>query len=195
MIGWLKGSLRQKSSSRFLVDTGGVGYEVFVTNSTWASYQTGEPVELHIHTHLREDGITLFGFDRTADKEVFLTLTSVSGVGPKTAMGILSAISADRLVDAIRTKNLALLQSTPGVGKKTAERLVVELRDKLKNFAVADSKGPIGQVSGATEEVLSALVNLGYKRPNAEVALSQVDLSTHTSFDKILRETLKILSV
>ena len=200
MIGWLSGKLLQHSAHQIVVDTKGVGYEVTVTPHTLASLlgrsSGGHDIQLFIHTHVREDGITLYGFSTLLDRELFLLLTSVSGIGAKTAMGILSALPVDRLIAAIRTNDTPFLQRTPGIGKKTAERLVVELRDKIKDFSfpVDALAGPSRMGDPTVNDLISALMNLGYKRPQAEAAVGQVDLSKFNSFDTILRETLKVIA-
>ncbi|MFH1017015.1 MAG: Holliday junction branch migration protein RuvA [Pseudomonadota bacterium] len=197
MIGWLSGTVRFISPDSVTVDTGGVGYQVFVPANVIPSLgQAGNPVELFIHTHVREDAIVLYGFATKSDRELFLHLTTVSGVGPKTAMGMMSALPSDRIVQAIRGKNAALLQSVPGIGRKTAERMVVDLSDRLKTFRLSPSAEAASQGGPSTmaDEVVSALLNLGYKHPQAEAAVAQVDLSNSRSFDTILKETLKYLA-
>ncbi len=197
MIGWLSGTLRFVSPVSVTIDVGGVGYEVFVPANALPSLgQAGSPIELFIHTHVREDAIILYGFATKSDRELFLHLTTVSGVGPKTAMGLMSALPSDRIVQAIRAKNAGLLQSVPGIGRKTAERLVVDLNDRLKTFRLLPSAEAANQGGPGTmaDEVISALLNLGYKRPQAEIAVAQVDLSNSRPFDTILKETLKYLA-
>ena len=197
MIGWLSGTVRERFSDRLLIDTGGVGYEVHVTTLTSASQgDPGSRAELYIHTNVREDEITLYGFSSLREREIFRLLTTVSGIGARTAIGILSAVSIDVLVTAIRGNHTAALQKAPGIGKRTAERMVVELRDRLKTFDVgSDGKAPIPRTGEPlAEDVVSALLNLGYKRPDVESAVSHVDVSKYNTFDRILRETLKALS-
>ncbi|HLG20057.1 MAG TPA: Holliday junction branch migration protein RuvA [Bdellovibrionota bacterium] len=197
MIGWLKGTIKEKTGDSVVIDTGGVGYEVHVSVFTNAGLgPASSPVEVYVHTHVREDGITLYGFASPRERELFRVLILVSGVGAKTAMGILSALPLDRLVGAIRSGDIPTLQRTPGIGKKTAERLVVELRDRLKDFPLhADMHAPAPHGRGdVNDDVISALVNLGYKRPDAEMAVARIDLSKFGSFDRILKETLKLLT-
>ena len=172
MIAHLSGKLLSKQPNQVIVDVNGVGYEVHVPLSTF--YELGEignPVQLRIYTHVREDTIALFGFKSSNEKLMFEQVTSISGIGPKLGITILSGMPVDELVAAIRQSNLARLTSIPGIGKKTAERLVVELRDKLAKVG----GGPTGRtdllptsVSQPQEDVISALVNLGYAKPAAE---------------------------
>jgi len=197
VIGWISGTLKERFSDRVLVNTNGVGYEVLIPASIAATLgEIGSPVELFIHTHVREDEISLFGFTSLRDRRLFLHLTSVSGIGPKTALAIFSALPTDKIVGAIRSRNVALLQSVPGIGKKTAERIGVELADRMKDLLLpTDGSAPLpvtGSVAG--DEVISALVNLGYKQPTAEAAFSRIDLSKFSTFDSILKETLRLLS-
>lgn len=197
MIGWISGTLRFRSGQRLTVDVGGVGYDLAVTEAAAeAAGPLGSAVEFFVHTHVREDLLDLYGFASAPERELFLHLLSVSGIGPKTALAILSAVPSDRLVSAIRAKNLGLLQSVPGIGKKSAERLVVELQDRLKGFVLPTDGARLRGLpeTPVAEEVLSALENLGYKRPTAEAALARVDLSNFTTFDRILKESLKLLS-
>jgi holliday junction DNA helicase RuvA len=197
VIGWLSGVLRGRFGDRVLVDAGGVGYELTVPASLSALLvDTGSRVELYVHTHVREDEIALYGFPSFQDRQLFLVLTSVSGVGPKTALSVCSAFPRDRIVEAIRTKNISLLQTIPGIGKRTAERIVVELKDRLKEFAPSwEGRAGTSRVPETdTDEVISALVNLGYRRPAAEAAFAQIDLSKTPTFDSMLKETLKILA-
>jgi Holliday junction DNA helicase RuvA len=197
MIGWLNGTVRFVSEDSITVDAGGVGYQVHVPATILPGLGgVGSPIELFIHTHVREDAIVLYGFVTPADRDLFLYLTSVSGVGPRTAMNLMSVLPSPRIVEAIRSKNVGQLQSVPGIGRRIAERLVVDLQDRLKVFA--NVFGPSVPRAAGTEatvdEVVSALVNLGYKRPQAEAAVAQVDLSKAQPFDRILKETLKYLS-
>jgi holliday junction DNA helicase RuvA len=175
LIAYLSGKLFTKSPNLVVIDVGGVGYEVAVPLSTFYILgEEGSSVTLRIHTHVREDALQLFGFGTEQEKRLFLQLTSVSGIGPKLGITILSGMNAEELVPAIRMGNLARLVSIPGVGKKMAERLVVELKDKvsaLSTTGIVEEK-PAG--IGAGEDVISALVNLGYARPVAEKAVKAV---------------------
>jgi Holliday junction DNA helicase RuvA len=200
MIGFLSGKLLEKQANTVIVDVGGVGYEVTIPLSTF--YELGEEgsaVHLRIHTHVREDAIQLFGFKTARERDLYLKLISVQGIGAKSGITMLSGMSADEIVGAIRSNNLARLTAIPGVGKKTAERLVIELRDKLNEFggetvaaAAPEGGGPTGAVF---EDALSALVNLGYQKAAAERALKQAGQDgTETSVQKLLRKSLQILA-
>ena len=150
----------------------------------------GTEVAFHVHTHVREDSIALFGFLRPSEKQLFERLISVSGIGPKLAITILSGMPADEMVGAIRVNDVARLTRIPGIGKKTAERMVLELRDKLQDFGSA----PAAPASPIEEDVLSALLNLGYQRPAAERALAKVGNGNRQSFEALFREALAALS-
>src|SRR5215217_2949533 len=170
MIAYLAGKLREKEANMVIVDVGGVGYEVTIPLSTF--YELGEPgsdVELRIFTHVREDALQLFGFKTMRERDLYLKLISVQGIGAKSGITMLSGMSADEIVTAIRTNNLVRLTSIPGVGKKTAERLVVELRDKVNDLSAATASATSGaeinaEADSIFDDALSALVNLGYQR-------------------------------
>lgn len=175
LIAYLSGKLLTKSPNLVVIDVGGVGYEVAVPLSTFYTLgEEGSNVTLRIHTHVREDALQLFGFGTEQEKKLFLQLTSVSGIGPKLGITILSGMNADELVPAIRMGNLARLVSIPGVGKKMAERLVVELKDKVSSLSSTETVEEKPADTGAGEDVISALVNLGYARPAAEKAVKAV---------------------
>src|SRR5438128_7727592 len=171
MIAHLRGKLLAKHPNQVVVETGGVGYDVTISVPTFSDLPgIGSEVALHIHTHVREDLIALYGFLHPAEKHLFEKLITVSGIGPKLAITILSGMAADEMVGAIRSNDVARLTRIPGIGKKTAERMVLELRDKLPEVSAASA--PAVAVMNPTEEdVLSALVNLGYQRAAAEKAL------------------------
>jgi Holliday junction DNA helicase RuvA len=197
MIGWISGTIREYLPGRVLIETHGVGYEIYIYSSLEQLLgRIGETAELYIHTHVREDDLMLFGFRSLAERELFQQLNMVSGIGAKTAMNVLSSLPSNRLIQAIRSGETTLLKQVPGIGKKTAERMVIELRDRLKHLssvpAPEDAKARGG--SSASEDLVSALVNLGYRRTQAETAVSQVELSKFTSFDRMLKESLKVLS-
>jgi len=202
MIAYLSGKILEKDANLMIVDVGGVGYEVTIPLSTF--YELGEvgtDVQIRIHTVVREDTFALFGFKTLREKELFLHLISVSGIGPKSAITALSGMSADEIISAIRQNNLARLNSIPGVGKKTAERLVIELRDKIAKLSglVAEEMKAEGipQSSGDTifDDALSALTNLGYQRNAAEKALKQaMQEGTEMSVQKLLRRSLQLLA-
>lgn len=196
MIAYLSGKLFGKSTSVAIIDVNGVGYEVQIPLSTY--YELGEiggTVGLQIYTQVREDAIQLFGFRTALEKELFLKLLSVSGVGPKLALTLLSGLSADELIQAILSGNLVQLTGVPGVGRKTAERLVLELKDKLKSLGSGETS-PSVAVSDATlkSDVVSALVNLGWQQAMAEKAVN-VTLKEESSrdFQLILKQSLKKL--
>jgi Holliday junction DNA helicase RuvA len=193
MIAHLRGRLISKHPNQAVVEAGGVGYDVTISVPTFSELPgTGGEVALHIHTHVREDSIALFGFVRPTEKQLFERLISVSGIGPKLGITILSGMSADEMVGAIRGNDVARLTRIPGIGKKTAERMVLELRDKLQTF---DAAQPVATASPVEEDVLSALVNLGYQRPASERALAAAARNGKTSsFDVLFREALSILS-
>jgi Holliday junction DNA helicase RuvA len=199
MIAHLSGKLLSKQPNQVIVDVNGVRYEVHVPLSTF--YELGEignPVQLRIYTHVREDTIALFGFKSSNEKLMFEQVTSISGIGPKLGITILSGMPVDELVTAIRQSNLARLTSIPGIGKKTAERLVVELRDKLSKLGGASTGEQLAAQSGSQpqEDVVSALVNLGYAKPAAEKAVHTVvsNSKTEPAFEELLRTALRQLS-
>ena len=195
MIAHLRGRLLSKHPNQAIIETGGVGYEVIISVPTFSDLPAaGNEVALHIHTHVREDVLALYGFLRTAEKQLFERLISVSGIGPKLAITILSGMAADEIVGAIRGNDLGKLTRVPGIGKKTAERMVLELRDKLPKEAFGEvAAAPT--ISPMEEDVLSALVNLGYQRAAAEKALAAVAKSGRSaSFEVLFRETLGVMS-
>jgi Holliday junction DNA helicase RuvA len=192
MIAHLRGRLLSKQPQQVVVEAAGVGYDVAISVSTYTSLPAeGAEVALHIHTQVREDILALYGFLDRNDKRIFERLITVSGVGPKLAITIQSGLPADRLVAALRAQDHATLTRIPGVGKKLAERLVVELKDKLDDMAVA---APAMAAAGpAAEDVLSALVNLGYQRPSAQKAIEAAvakDKGVGEHFDALFRAAL-----
>ncbi len=190
MIAHLRGKLIAKHPNQAVVEAGGVGYDVTITVPTFSDLPgTGTEVALHVHTHVREDAIALFGFLRPEEKRLFERLIGVSGIGPKLAITILSGMAAADLVGAIRGNDVSRLTRIPGIGRKTAERMVLELRDKLADFGAAPT-APV--MSPVQEDVLSALVNLGYNRAAAERALSAG--KNGGSFDALFREALAALA-
>jgi holliday junction DNA helicase RuvA len=194
MIAHLRGRLLAKHPNQAVVETTGVGYDVTISIPTFSDLPAlGSEVALHIHTHVREDQIALYGFLRPAEKQLFEKLITVSGIGPKLAITILSGMPADEMVGAIRHNDIARLTRIPGIGKKTAERMVLELRDKLPP---AGAETPAAPTTTAMEEdVLSALVNLGYQRPAAERALAQAAKNGKDgSFEALFRNTLAALA-
>jgi Holliday junction DNA helicase RuvA len=194
MIAWLSGLLRHKSVDRLVVDVGGVGYEVAVSLSTYSrAPETGDPITLHVHTHVREDALNLYGFSTEIEKEVFLLLIDVSGVGPKLALGALSALSVEDLLLAITASDDAKLCSIPGIGKKTAARLCLELKDKIRHLAplALPQAAPSASPLGTADDAVSALINLGYRRPQAEEAVAKVGRTRPDArVEELIREAL-----
>jgi holliday junction DNA helicase RuvA len=200
MIAYLRGKLLAKHPNQIVVETGGVGYEVNISVPTFSELPAnGSEVALHIHTHVREDLIALYGFLRPTEKQLFEKLITVSGIGPKLAITILSGMAAEEMAGAIRGNDVARLTRIPGIGKKTAERMVLELRDKLPP-AAGTSTPTVPEMSATEEDVLSALLNLGYQRAAADKALASAvkngggKSEKSASFDTLFREALAGLS-
>lgn len=202
MIAFLSGKLLEKEANSVIVDVGGVGYEVTIPLSTFYELgDVGSDVNLRIFTLVREDILQLFGFKTVRERELYLKLISVQGIGAKSGIAMLSGMSADEIVAAIRTENLVRLTSIPGVGRKTAERLVVELRDKIGELAAGVSEKASTQAAAAIgteaafDDALSALVNLGYQKQAAEKALQQVVKDGgEMNVQKLLRQALQRLA-
>jgi Holliday junction DNA helicase RuvA len=194
MIAHLRGRLIQKQPGQAIVEAGGVGYDVVISVPTFTALPAeGAEVSLHVHTHVREDALALFGFLTREEKRLFERLITVSGVGPKLAVTILSGLNPERTVAAIRAQDHATLTRIPGVGKKLAERLVVELKDKLEDMAAAPVPASIGP---AADDVLSALVNLGYQRPAAQKAIETAvakNKAAGEDFDELFRLALQAI--
>ena len=195
MIAHLRGKLLAKHPNQAIVEAAGVGYDVTISVPTFSDLPAvGAEVALNIHTHVREDAIALYGFLRPSEKVLFEKLITVSGIGPKLAITILSGMPADEMVSAIRGNDVARLTRIPGIGRKTAERMVLELRDKLPQ-AVPAAAMTTSAISPTEEDVLSALVNLGYQRAAAEKALDAgVKNGKGSSFDSLFRSALAALS-
>jgi holliday junction DNA helicase RuvA len=195
MIAHIRGKLIFKQPGQAIIEAGGVGYDVAISVPAFTALPVvGTEVSLHIHTQVSEDQIALFGFLDREEKRLFERLITVSGVGPKLAVKMLSGLSSERTVQAIRGQDHAQLTRIPGVGKKLAERLVVELKDKLDDFAVAPA--PTSVRGPAVDDVLSALVNLGYQRPAAEKAIENAiakDKALAADFDALFRGALKVI--
>jgi Holliday junction DNA helicase RuvA len=193
MIAHLRGRLISKHPNQAIVEAAGVGYDVVITIPTFSELPaTGSEVALHVHTHVREDALALYGFLRIEEKQLFEKLITVSGIGPKLAITILSGMAIADMVGAIRANDHARLTRTPGVGKKTAERMCVELRDKLEGFGEA---APVKTISAAEQDVISALTNLGYQRGLAEKAVERAVAAVgRENFDAIFRAALGGLS-
>lgn len=192
MIAHIRGKLLTRQPSQAIVEAGGVGYDIAISVTTFTALPPeGNEVSLHIHTQVREDTLALYGFLTRDEKRVFERLITVSGVGPKLAITILSGLPAERLVSALRGQDHAMLTRIPGVGKKLSERLVVELKDKLEDMATTT---PAMQSAGpAADDVLSALVNLGYSRPAAQKAIETAaakDKSSSEDFEHLFRAAL-----
>jgi Holliday junction DNA helicase RuvA len=200
MIGQLKGQLLYKKPNRVHVDVHGVGYEVFIPlTSFYELPETGNEITLKIHTHVREDALILFGFCSLREKDFFLKLISISGVGPKLAIAILSGAQVEELAQAISEGNVARLTAIPGVGRKTAERLVLELKNQITPFLLPEQMEAVekaGKFTELEEDVLSALTNLGYPRAPAEKSLAAVLRSDECerTFEEVLRNTLRRLA-
>lgn len=199
MIGQLRGRLADRRPNQIIVDVGGVGYLVQVPLSTYAALgELHSEVSLLIHTHVREDALVLYGFVSSREKHFFELLLTASGVGPSLALKILSGMSVEELVPAIRASDLVRLTKIPGVGRKTAERIVVELKDKLESVAVlsesAEKAAPVSP-AGVEADVISALINLGYEARVAEKAVDEAKRETGTaSFEKLLKLALQDLT-
>lgn len=195
MIAELSGKLLRKAPDHTVIDVHGVGYLVAMSiHSYYQLPELGQPVRVLVHTHVREDALQLFGFLDAEEKALFLLLTSVSGIGPKLALNILSGRPYTELHAAIEAGDLARLVAIPGVGKKTAERIVVELRDKLKQLPKDTPSLPGGLATADDSEAMSALVNFGYKRADAERVVRDVVAAGATELEAILRAALKKLS-
>jgi Holliday junction DNA helicase RuvA len=196
MIGQLRGRLTDKRPNQVLVDVAGVGYLVQVPLSTYAALgELHTEVTLLIHTHVREDALSLYGFLSSREKHFFEMLLSASGVGPSLALKILSGMSVEELVPAIRNSDLGRLTKIPGVGRKTAERMVVELKDKLDAVTVEVERPAASSPAGIEADVVSALVNLGYEARAAEGAVAEARRENGAvNFEKLLRASLQSLS-
>ncbi len=201
MIAYLSGKLLEKQANTAIIETNGVGYEVSIPLTTFYELgDVGSDVSLRIYTHVREDAIQLFGFKTVRERDLYLRLISVQGIGPKSGVAMLSGMNADEIISAIRSNDLARLKSIPGVGLKTAERLVIELRDKVGEMSGhGTSTGSASQaaVPGDVvfDDALSALTNLGYQQKAAEKALHQaVSEGTEMSVQKLLRRSLQVLA-
>lgn len=200
MIAHLSGKLLEKNATHVIVDVAGVGYEVNIPLSTFYELgEEGDDVVLRIYTHVREDAIQLFGFNTSRERDLYLKVISVQGIGPKLGITVLSGIGVDELVKAVKGNDLARLTSIPGIGRKTAERLVIDLRDKVGELVVEGEKKAASAGAASADETfddaLSALINLGYQRNVAEKALSTAksDVSDAT-VQKLLRRALQLLA-
>lgn len=199
MIGRLSGIVLEKRPDRVVVDASGVGYELHIPLGTFASLPgVGERGSLHVHTHVREDAILLFGFTTAEEKALFERLITVSGIGPKLALVVLSGLPLPELVGAIAAQNVARLSTIPGVGKKLAERLGVELKDKVSGILSSSSPSAFGvpaALGGFLDDAVGALVNLGYRKPQAEAAVKAAgDVAGTTDLPALLSAALRLLS-
>jgi Holliday junction DNA helicase RuvA len=197
VIAHLRGRIFEKQPNRIVVDAGGVGYDVFVPLSTFYGLgDAGSEIALRIHTHVREDALLLYGFATRLEQELFERLIGVSGIGPKLALAVLSGIEPPDLIRAIEQADLARLTAIPGVGRKTAERLVLELKDRLPRPPAAVPSPDTGRPRSAMrDDVLSALMNLGYHRPLAEKAVdTAVKAAPDGGFEPTLRQALRELA-
>jgi len=201
VIAHLRGSILDKSPNRIVIDVNGVGYDVFVPLSTF--YGLGEPgagIALRIHTHVREDALILYGFATRLEQELFERLIGVSGIGPKVALAVLSGIEPQEFIRAIERGDLARLTAIPGVGKKTSERIVLELKDRLPRAPVAAAAAGAAAADAPLlrEDVVSALVNLGYHRPLAEkaadAAITSLASTPDAGFERMLKQALRELA-
>lgn len=196
MIALLQGEIAYKSIDHIILDVNGVGYRLLIPLSSYYSLPEEGQTRLFVHTHVRDDAILLFGFLTAAEKEMFSILISVSGVGPKVAINILSHIPAAELTTAIASGDIKRLSSLPGIGKKTAERLVLELKDKVPQVAastIVDGQSPTAPRRDSLDDLISALVNLGYKENLAKKAVESLDLSPDVSFENALKSALKLI--
>jgi Holliday junction DNA helicase RuvA len=205
MIAHLSGTLLSKQATAVILDVGGVGYDVTIPLSTFYDLEEpGSQVQLRIYTHVREDALQLYGFRTARERELFLRLISVSGIGPKLGITLLSGMSADEMIASIRTNNLARLTLIPGIGRKTAERLVMELRDKVaplsspeleEELGAKPAVSPVPTADSVRSDALSALMNLGYQRSSAEKAVASAIAETETlTVEAVLRTSLRKLA-
>lgn len=196
MIAHISGTLAQKIPGEAVVDVGGVGYQVFIPlNVFYRLPEVGASVSLQIYTHVREDALQLFGFQDHGEKQLFLLLLGVSGIGPRLAVNILSGIAAEDLSRALKEGDQVRLVAIPGVGRKLAERMIVELKDKFATLAPAEMES--AKTDGGSQlllDAVSALVNLGYKRPDAEKMVREVLRKGERSLENVLKETLRRMS-
>lgn len=197
MIALVKGELAYKSVDHVIVDVGGVGYRLFIPLSTFYILPESGLVQLFVHTHVREDALLLYGFLTVDEKELFATLIGISGIGPKLAVNILSHIPVVDLKLAIAGGDIKRLSGLPGIGKKTAERLVLELKDKIGDTSALVATVPGDASSAASsaslEDVISALINLGYKESQARKILESMEIAPDASMETILKSALKVL--
>ena len=196
MIASLQGTIAYRSIDHVIVEVGGVGYRLLIPLSTFYALPESGAARFQVYTHVRDDAILLFGFLSSAEKDLFVLLISVSGVGPKLALNILSHIPAPALLAALAEGDAKRLATLPGIGKKTAERLVLELREKVHKLGVPPAHAaPLSPTAAATslEDALSALVNLGYKEAQARKVLEAMEITTDSGLEEVLKGALKVL--
>jgi Holliday junction DNA helicase RuvA len=194
LIAYIRGRVLEKHPQRVIVDVNGVGYDVQVPLSTFYSVgEAGADVTLRVHTHVREDAIALFGFASPLELELFERLISINGVGPKLALAVLSGIDSADLVRAVRVQDVARLTTIPGVGKKTAERIALELKDRLPKGLPADATKPRAPQDELKDDVISALLNLGYQRAAADRVIDKA-ATEGGSFQDVLKRALRALA-
>ncbi|MBW6512584.1 MAG: Holliday junction branch migration protein RuvA [Desulfuromonadaceae bacterium] len=195
MIALIRGQIAFKSLDHVIVDVGGVGYRLSIPLTTFYALPESGEVRLHVHTQVREDAINLFGFLTMEDKALFKLLLSISGVGPKVAINILSHLSAPDLRQALATSDVARLSGIPGIGKKTAERLALELRDKIAKTAADNGGDTVAHPSPGNilDDALSALMNLGYKEKQARQTLNALEIAPESTVEDVLKGALKVL--
>ncbi len=194
MIGYLTGKVISKKPTKIILDVNGVGYLVNISISTFEKIADKDKISLYTHLSVKEDALDLYGFFTQAEKEMFELLISVSGIGPKLAQGILSGIQIDELNEALKTGNIARLVAIPGIGRKTAERLMVELRDKVESLAFTFGNAAPASFS-IRSDAIAALTNLGYSRANADRAVKLVtDKSPDASIEELIKEALILLN-
>jgi len=187
MIGSLRGRLISKRPDNILIEANGIGYQVQVPLNILARMPNeGQEVFLHIHTHVREDALQLYGFQSEEEKRIFTTLLGITGIGPKMALNVLSGLSLDEFLTALESEDVAMLCRIPGLGKKTAHRLILELREKLPSVQ--------GSKDRVFDDALSALINLGYKKSVAQVFLEEAYRQGQADIETLIRDTLKLMS-
>ena len=195
MIAWIHGTLREKAPDHVVVDVGGVGYQLFISlNGFYRLPPTGAEVAVHVHTHVREDALQLFGFLDEAERELFLLLIQVSGIGPRAAVAVLSGMEAAALEEAIEDGDTRKLTTVPGIGKKKAELLVFQLREKVRVLRAARNTTTVVRSGGDGPEAVSALVNLGYKQVEAERAVASAEKAGASPIEDVIREALRRLA-
>ena len=195
MIALLTGKLLSKQTDRCVIDVQGVGYEVIASLQTISRLpETGTPFTLHIYTYIREAQMTLYGFNDLSEKEIFRKLIAISGIGPRMAISLLSGVPVPDLITSICGEDVARLSTIPGIGKKTAERIVIELKDKLVSLLPLSTTGLSRKNISPFEEACSALINLGYSKPTAEMALHKIEERDNMALPEILKQALKELA-